>query len=125
MLFDTDILIFIQRGNKKAARLIDKSPQRAISVQTLMELLQGARNKAEQKLIQRFLKEYSFKLLPFTENIGHRAVIYMEEYSLSTGIRCGDAIIAATATENGMTLASANGKHYKSIKSLDLHLFKP
>ena len=46
MLFDTDVLIFVQRGNVKAAALIESAEQRYISTQTYMELLQSAKNKA-------------------------------------------------------------------------------
>jgi len=31
--------------------------------------------------------------LPLTENIGHRALIYVEEYSLSSNVRAGDGSI--------------------------------
>lgn len=125
MIFDTDVLIFVQRGNAKAAHLIDRTEERKISVQTMMELLQAARNKAQQKLIRRFVNDFGFEILPFTENIGHRAMVYIEEYGLASGLRAGDAIIAATATENGCSLATANLKHFKNIKNLELHAFRP
>ncbi len=64
-------------------------------------------------------------VLPLTENIGHRALIYIEEYTLSSGLRAGDAIIAATAIENNMTLVSSNAKHFRVIKDLKLKVFKP
>lgn len=56
-----------------------------------------------------------------TENIGHRASIYVEEYTLSSGMRSGDAIIAATAVENNLVLVSSNVKHFKAVKDLQLN----
>jgi len=125
VLFDTDILIWIQRGNHRAAVLVQKEEERCISVLTYMELLQGAREKRQHKYILDFLREFSFRILPLSENIGHRAAIYVEEYSLSHGLRAGDAVIAATATENGLTLCTSNARHYRPIKELKLRAFKP
>ena len=90
-----------------------------------MELLQSAQNKNQHKYIFSFIKDFNFIILPLTENIGHRASIYVEEYSLSHGVRAADAIIAATAVEYGLTLYSANKKHFKPIKELSLKIFKP
>jgi predicted nucleic acid-binding protein len=125
VLFDTDILVWIQRGNDRAAALIDKEEERCISVLTYMELLQEAKEKRQHEHILDFLSEYSFRILPLSENIGHRAAIYIEEYSLSHGLRAGDAIIAATATDNNLTLCTSNLRHYKPIKELKLRVFKP
>ena len=124
MIFDTDIFIWVQRGNEKAARLIDNAEDRCLSVQTYMELLQAAKHKVQHQYVKDFLTTYGFAVLPLTENIGHRASIYIEEYSLSSGLRAGDAIIAATATENNITLVTSNAKHFKPIKDLDIKVFK-
>ncbi len=125
MLLDTDILVYIQRGNIKAARLLEKTPERCISIMTYMELLQGAKNKEQHKYIFSFIKEFNFRVLPLSENIGHRASIYVEEYSLSHNMRAGDAIIAATAIENNLILCTANGRHFAQLKELNLNVFKP
>jgi predicted nucleic acid-binding protein len=125
MLFDTDILIWIQRGNRKAARLVDRARERFISVQTYMELLQEARDKSEHAIVKQYVRDLSFSILPLTENIGHRALVYVEEYGLSSGMRAGDAIIAATATENGLTLATGNARHFRPVKDLSLRIFRP
>lgn len=125
MIFDTDIFIWVQRGNSKAAALIDGAKDRYLSVQTYMELLQCATDKQQQRLVKRFISNFNFSVLPLTENIGHRALVYVEEYGLSSGMRAGDAIIAATASENGMPLMSGNAKHFKVVKELDLKIFRP
>ena len=67
----------------------------------------------------------TIRSLPFTENIGHRALIYVEEYALSSNMRSGDAIISSTAVENNMILVSSNIKHFKVVKELQLKTFKP
>ncbi len=125
MIYDTDILIWVQRGNEKAAKLIEKDDDKYLSIQSYMELLQGAKNKTQHKYVKSFINEFEFFILPLTENIGHRALIYVEEYALSSNMRAGDAIIAATAVENNATLVSSNVKHFKAVKELQLKTFKP
>jgi predicted nucleic acid-binding protein len=125
VLFDTDVLIYAQRGSRRAALAIDNTAQRLVSVQSLMELVQGARDKDDLRIIKRFLAELGFTVLPLSENIGHRGLVYVEEYGLSAGLRAGDAIIAATAVENALPLLSANAKHFRPIKELDLVVFRP
>ena len=125
MIYDTDILIWVQRGNEKAAKLIDKDEEKYLSIQSYMELLQGANNKIHHKYVKDFISEFEFSILPLTENIGHRALIYVEEHALSSNMRSGDAIISATAVENNMILVSSNIKHFKVIKELELKAFKP
>ena len=125
MIFDTDIFIWAQRGNVKAAKCLEGASMRQLSIQTYMELLQGAKNKEQHAYIKDFLVEFNFEILSLTENIGHRAAIYIEEYSLSSGLRAGDAIIAATATEHHLELMTSNVKHFRTIRDLKLKPFKP
>ena len=123
MMYDTDILIWIQRGNEKAARLIDKDPDKYLSIYSYMELLQGAKNKTQHTYVKDFNHTFNFSILPLTENTGHRALIYVEEYALSSHIRAGDAVIAATAVENNQILVSSNVKHFRAVKELQLKSF--
>jgi predicted nucleic acid-binding protein len=125
MLFDTDIFIWVQRGNAKAAGLMEHADERYLSVQNYMELLQGAQNRKQHQEIKEFLIAFRFHIVPFTENIGHRACVYIEEYALSNGLRAGDAIVAATAAENDLALVTSNSKHFRAIKDLRLKVFKP
>ncbi len=124
MIFDTDVLICMERGDTKASKLIEETAEHYVSVQTYMEWLQGAKSRQHAQLIQNFLKEYDFKILPLTENIGYRASVYIEEYASVSGIRAGDAIIAATAVENSLPLATGNTKHFSPIRDLRLHAFR-
>ena len=123
MLFDTDMLIWLMRGNVKAAKVVDRVPERYMSVLTRMELLQGVKNKNHLSHAQSFIAEYGFVVLPLTNDIGHRALVYIEEYALAHGLRANDAIIAASAVENNLTLCSSNIKHYHSIKDLKFYPF--
>ncbi len=125
MLFDTDVLIWYLRGNEKAARVMETAESRHISVVSYMELLQGARDKKEIRLIRDFLKDLGFQTLPLTENIGYRASVYMEEYCLKIAMCLADALLAATAVDNHLPLCTGNKKHYKSIAELELKWFRP
>jgi len=125
MIFDTDVLIWYFRGNEKAAEAIRAEREREISAVTLMELLQGAKNKREQKLIGKFLSDFNFTVLPLTENIGHRATIYVEEYALKAGLQLADALIAATAAESRKLLCTGNAKHYRVVEEVEMRLFDP
>jgi len=123
MLFDTDVLIWALRGSEKAAETIDDTPERYISVVTYMELLQGVRERRESAAVRSFISDF-FDMLPLTENIGHRAAIYMEEYCLKAGLRLADALISATAVENGVPVCTGNRKHYRVVKDLDIKHFR-
>jgi hypothetical protein len=125
MMHDTDILIWIQRGNRKAARLVEKDTARALSIQSYMELLQGARDRAEQRQIKHFLRAFDYAVLSLSENIGHRALVYIEEYALASGMRSADALIAATAVEGNLELLTSNTKHFRAVKDLRLRAFRP
>ncbi|MDT0496295.1 type II toxin-antitoxin system VapC family toxin [Algiphilus sp. W345] len=125
MIFDTDVLIWFLRGSPKAARAVDSEENRSISLVTYMELLQRSKNKHETHEIKGFLKDFGFSTLPLTENIGHRASIYVEEYALSHSIGVAGALVAATAVEGNQVLLSANIKHFKCVKELQLKQFRP
>ena len=125
MLLDTDVLIWVFRGNSKAARLVDSLEEGHVSVITYMELIQEARNRAELKSIKSFLSGYGLGVLPLSENIGHRATVYVEEYGLAMAMSVADALIAASAVEHNLALCTGNRKHYKSVKDLDLKVFRP
>lgn len=90
-----------------------------------MELLQGVRNRRELHSTKTALSNLDIQVLPLSENIGHRASIYLEEYALKSSLRIPDALIAATAVENDRTLCSGNAKDYRDIAEIRLKVFRP
>ena len=125
MLFDTNVLLWLFRGNLKALKIIQSDNDRRISVVTYMELLQGARNQQELKNIKNLLIEFNIGIVPLSENTGYRASIYMEEYVLKTALYLADALIVATAVEDGFIHCTGNLKHYRMIKDFPLKQFNP
>ena len=125
MLFDSDVLIWALRGNTKAAAAIAAAESRALSIVSYMELLQGARDKREVKAINSFLADLQFNMVPLSENVGHRASIYMEEYGRAVALSTIDALLAATAIEAGLPLATGNDRHYSPIRELTIKRFRP
>ncbi len=125
VIFDTDVLIWAERGSEKAMRLIGDAEEKAISIYTYMELMQGVRSSSELRALKEFIYEGCFQVFPLTENVGHRALIYVEAHATSSGLRASDAIIAATAIEHNFMLVSGNQKHFKVIPELQFKHFKP
>ncbi len=125
MIFDTDVLIWILRRNPRAIRLGDVTEDRHVSVVSYLELIYGARDRVELRKIQNLLANNDFETLALTENIGRRAAVYMEEYSLQVRLDPADALIAATAVENGLPLATGNSRHFRAIQELEIVLFRP
>lgn len=125
MIFDTDVIIWALRGNPNAAKSIDQADEIALSIISYMELLKGARNKQELRLTKNFLSDVGFQIIPLTENIGHRASIYIEKYGLQSNLGIPDSLIAATAVENEKTLCTGNAKDYRLIVEMELKVFRP
>jgi predicted nucleic acid-binding protein len=74
MIFDSDILIWALRGNARAAGMIERAEDRAISIVSLMELLQRARSKHESREVRRFIELGGFHVFPLSESIGYLAL---------------------------------------------------
>jgi len=125
MLFDTDLFVWVQRGNVRAADLIDKDDDRMLSLMTYLELLQCAQNRKQVDLTRKFLLDMGFRIVPLSENIGHRAAVYMEQFGLSHGLRAADALIAATAAEENLVLCTSNAKHFRAVRDLAIKVLRP
>lgn len=83
------------------------------------------RNRAELIAVQKSLALRGAEQLPLTPAITVRAKEILESLSLSHGLGMGDALIAATALEHGLTLLTANIRHFSAIDGLTLEKFDP
>lgn len=124
MLVDTDVLIWHLRGYSSATITLDNIDSLTISAATYLEILQGVNSKAELVAIKKMLERRDALILPITENISQKAIDLLESFALSHGLQMGDALIAATALENKLTLLTGNVKHFKPIPLLRVEKFE-
>jgi predicted nucleic acid-binding protein len=124
-MFDTDVLVWAARGNARAAKTIDAASDRALSIVSFMELLQGARSKAEARQIRQSLRQLEFLILPLSEAIGAAAAAIIEQHALAHGIQLADALITATAIETDRALCTGDAKHFRPIRALSRVTFRP
>lgn len=121
-LFDTDVLIWILRGNKqtikKASQLKDKQPI-AISVISIAEIFKNIFS-SELNTTEKFLD--SHVILQVTKQIAKQAGLYWQDYHPELkGLTLTDCLIAATVKENNASLVTLNTKHFpmKDIEILN------
>lgn len=122
VVFDTDILIWYFRGNSKAESLLKNIDQdrRWISSLTLMELLQGCRNRQEALDVQVFVAENISRILHPKTSISEKAIHLVGEHSLSHGLRVIDALIASSVLLHRAVLATGNERHFRPIPGLQI-----
>jgi predicted nucleic acid-binding protein len=118
---DTDVMIDVSRGNAAAAECVDSFDDIPISIITAHELIVGARNQRDTNGIDSLIKAY-----PVHGDLGAQitglAYELLKRYARSDGLRTFDALIAATAIEEGLTLVSKNRKHFQMIAGLSLEV---
>ncbi len=123
MIIDTDVLIWELRGNIKAKEIIHQNIPFAVSVVTYIELVQGMRNKQELNKFIKQLMKWNTRIIQISNDVSTRAMIFIEDYSLSHSMQLADALIAATCISSGEALLTANEKHYKHIPNLQITKF--
>jgi len=124
ILVDTDVLIWVTRKDAQASTFLDSlNDNLAISDVTYMELIQGAKNQREAQAIDKTLKNMEVRRLPITTGISEHAASLVRRYFHSHSMQLADALIAATALEHGLALATGNVKHFEVVEGLQLRLF--
>ena len=129
VLIDSDVLIWLTRGNASAMAVVQNTPDWVISAVSYMELAQGCRNKTELKAMQKAFKssenDAQPDILPITQAISNLACNLVEKYALSHSVHMADALIAATAMTYSLPLITANNKHFSAVDGLKIQDFKP
>ena len=120
VIFDTNILIEVHRGNLVVKEEIQhlQSTVFYISAITTAEFLVGAKNKEDLKRIERQLSEYTS--IPVNAGVTDIFVDLFRSYSLSHRRDIPDAFIAATALYYQLPLYTYNKKHFRFIPGIEL-----
>jgi predicted nucleic acid-binding protein len=108
LLFDTNVLIYILNGDRRAAlTAVERGHAHAISSITWMEVMVGA-TPANAASTQLFLDR--FEVIETTREIAARAVAVRQ----SMRLKLPDAIVYASALSTGRTLVTFNERDFPS-----------
>ena len=119
LLCDTCVIIDFMNGRSQVLNeLINNETTLFINSIIEMELLQGARDKKELRIIEN--KLHSFRLLNMQQDIFDLATQNIRTYRLSHSLALPDAIIGATAIFYQMPLFTYNRKDFKFLLDIQL-----
>ncbi len=117
-LVDIDIIIDILRGVKGSKEfLLDISKEGVfLSVISMAEIFSGkeTRDPIKHEKILRFLSH--FEVMPLTQEIAILGGAIRRDYQIGLG----DALIAATAIHNGLTVVTYNTRHFEKVEGLKI-----
>jgi|SRR3989344_4746262 len=116
-LADTTVLIDHLRSNEKATEFIEKH-NLSISIVTIAELIQGARDAKEQSVAIKLSNSMAHVFID--RKISNLALELLSKFHLSNGLNFWDAIIAASALDSNLVLITENIKHFKFITGLQV-----
>ncbi len=116
LLLDTNIIIYALKGLANVKPYFDIEP--FISVITEMEIL-GVKEITDDEINIRETAIEFCSIIPFTNKIKSKAILIKRQIK----IPLPDAIIAATAIQEGLTLVTAD-KGFKRINELQLILIE-
>jgi predicted nucleic acid-binding protein len=117
LLLDTDILVEYLRGRREAVEYLEGlSTDLHVSVISVAELFAGVRDDEEERSLKQFL--LAFTALSVTEKVARLGGLYRRDYRPSHGTGLADALIAATAEENGFDLVTFNRRHFPMLSEV-------
>lgn len=117
VLVDTTVIIAVLRRLPESLRYIEGLQRKPfVSVISIMELYSVARSRSEENRIEHLLA--ASEILSVTSNIAKSAGRFTKHYRASHGIDDADALIAATAEQHKLPLATLNVKHFPMFPKL-------
>ncbi len=124
ILLDTDILSLLLRKQpiviSRALQYLSTHPKYTFSIITRYEVLRGLKAKNAVKQLAAFdLFCQNSEILPITEGvISHASDIYASLHQRGQLIGDADLLIAATAINHDLTLATNNENHFCRVFNL-------
>jgi predicted nucleic acid-binding protein len=114
-LVDTNVFSKIFKGDSQVKGLVENLAA-AVDATIYIECLQGSKSNQEKRFIKNYLA--NFPVLLITPDISQIAIDLIDTYSNSFGLLLPDALIAATALENDLTIVTYNIDDFKFIQGL-------
>lgn len=108
-------------GNNLSVRNFVENLDAVVDATIYIECIQGSKSNHEKRIIKKYLD--NFPLLPITPEASMLAIELIDSYSNSHGLLLPDALIAASALENDLTVLTYNINDFKFIQ--DLKYLKP
>lgn len=119
LLLDTDVLIEYLRGREEAIEYLEGlTSDLYLSVISVAELFAGVKDDEEERSLKQFL--LAFAVLPVTERVARLGGLYRRDFRPSHGTGLGDALIAATAEENGAEIVTFNRRHFPMVSRVSV-----
>ncbi|HSK72866.1 MAG TPA: type II toxin-antitoxin system VapC family toxin [Pyrinomonadaceae bacterium] len=112
---DTNVFSKVFKGDLALTQYVE-SLDAVIDTTVYIECLQGSKSNQEKQKIKKALD--NFPLLLITPEVSVRAIDLIDKYSNSHGLLLPDALIAATALENDLTIVTYNVNDFKFIQDL-------
>jgi len=118
VLLDTDIMIDLLRGYPPALIFLETLGENEILLPgfVVMELIQGSKNKTEQKKLEKELLPYK-KVWPSSRTCDEALHVF-SKYHLSHSLGLLDALIGQMAVALNLPIHTFNQKHYSAIPNL-------
>lgn len=118
ILLDSDVMIDLLRENPPALHWLEALGEEEIGLPgfVVMELMQGCRNKAEQRKVEKLLAGMA-TVWPAPETC-EKALETFARFHLRHGLGLLDVLIGQTAVALNLPLHTFNRKHYAPIPNL-------